>query len=68
MSQIKETRAKVTRVGFEVEHVVDLVRRRIAPSFKFVEDVEYIKHSISVGGKLEGADVKIICHPSKIWM
>ena len=56
------------RVRFEVEEKIDLVGGRLAPPFKFVEDIECEEHSISIWGDLEGAYIKIVCDPSGIMM
>ena len=64
--KIEETRAMMARVRFEVEQKVDLMGGLLAPPFETIQDIECRKHSISIGGDLEGADVKIIYNPSEI--
>ena len=68
MSQIEESRAKVSWVGLEIEQIVDLVGRWHTPSFEFIVDKECRKHSMPVRRNFEGADIQIVCLFSEVTM
>ena len=63
VTKVKETCPMLLRVGFEVKEIIDLMRGRFWPFFKFVQDIECGQHSISIRSNLEGGDTKIVGRP-----
>ena len=63
VTKVKETCPMLLRVGFEVKEIIDLMRGRFWPFFKFVQDIECGQHSISIWSNLEGGNTEIIGHP-----
>ena len=63
MTEVKEPRAFLVGVRFEVEQVVDLMRRWHGPFFMAIQDIECSKLPISVRGYLKDGNSKIVGHP-----
>ena len=68
MGKIEEPRVILVGVRLEIEQIVDLVGRRHAPPFEKIKNIECRKHSIPVRGDLKQADVKVIRHPTEVFV